>query len=243
MRGLLQTMLEPTGRGHRLLGAAALMLILAALVAVFVQAPTERHLGDVQRIFYFHVACAWTAFLSFFLVFVGSLAYLRTRKAAWDALAVSAAEIGIVFTSIALLTGSVWAKHAWGTWWEWEPRLTTTLLLWLIYVAYVMLRSAIPEASRRATFSAVFGIVGFVDVPIVFMSIRWWRSIHPAVVSGRGMDLDVAMYPAFFLSLAAFSLVFVYLLALRTALERSHQQLEEMKRQATFKLEGEVSHG
>jgi len=243
MKGLLPTTLEPLGRGHRLLGAAALALILAALVAVFVQAPTEKHLGDVQRIFYFHVACAWTAFLSFFLVFVSSLAYLRTRRAAWDMLAVSAAEIGVVFTSIALLTGSIWAKHAWGTWWEWEPRLTTTLLLWLIYVAYLMLRSAIPEASRRATFSAVFGIVGFVDVPIVFMSIRWWRSIHPAVVSGRGMDLDVAMYPAFFLSLVAFSLVFVSLLTLRTALERSRQQLEEMKRRAIFDLGGEVSHG
>ena len=243
MRGLLRTVLEPMGQGHRLLGAVALTLILAALVAVFIQAPTERHLGDVQRIFYFHVACAWTASLSFFLVFVGSFAYLRTRKTRWDVLAVSAAEIGVVFTSIALLTGSVWAKHAWGTWWEWEPRLTTTLLLWLIYVAYLMLRSAIPEASRRATFSAVFGIVGFVDVPIVFMSIRWWRSIHPAVVTGKGMDLDVAMYPAFFLSLAAFSLVFVYLLVLRTALERSHQRLEEMRRRATFHLGGEVSHG
>ena len=243
MKGLLRTTLEPVGQGHRLLGVVALMLILAALAAIFIQAPTEKHLGDVQRIFYFHVACAWTASLSFFLVFVSSLAYLRTRKARWDMLAVSAAEIGVVFTSIALLTGSVWAKHAWGTWWEWEPRLTTTLLLWLIYVAYLMLRSAIPEASRRATFSAVFGVVGFVDVPIVFMSIRWWRSIHPAVVSGRGMELDVAMYPAFFLSLAAFSLVFVYLLVLRTALERSHQQLQEMRRQATYSLGGEVSHG
>jgi heme exporter protein C len=221
----------------------ALVLILASLVAIFVQAPTERHLGDVQRIFYFHVACAWTAFLSFFVVFVSSLAYLRTRKAAWDMLAVSAAEIGVVFTSIALLTGSVWAKHAWGTWWEWEPRLTTTLLLWLIYVAYLMLRTAVPEASRRATFSAVFGIAGFVDVPIVFMSIRWWRSIHPAVVTGKGMDLDVAMYPAFFLSLAAFSLFFVYLMVLRTGLERSHQQLEEMRQRAVFDLRGEVSRG
>ncbi len=243
MKRLLRTTLEPGGQGHRLLGAVALTLILAALAAIFIQAPTEKHLGDVQRIFYFHVACAWTASLSFFLVFVSSLAYLRTRKARWDMLAVSAAEIGVVFTSIALLTGSVWAKHAWGTWWEWEPRLTTTLLLWLIYVAYLMLRSAIPEASRRATFSAVFGVVGFVDVPIVFMSIRWWRSIHPAVVSGKGMELDVAMYPAFFLSLAAFSLVFVYLLVLRTALERSHQQLQEMRRQATYSLGGEVSHG
>jgi heme exporter protein C len=243
VNGLLKSILDPTERGHRALGAVALVLVLASLVAIFVQAPTERHLGDVQRIFYFHVACAWTAFLSFFLVFVSSLAYLRTRKAAWDMVAVSAAEIGVVFTSIALLTGSVWAKHAWGTWWEWEPRLTTTLLLWLIYVAYLMLRTAIPEASRRATFSAVFGIAGFVDVPIVFMSIRWWRSIHPAVVTGKGMDLDVAMYPAFFLSLAAFSLFFVYLMVLRTGLERSHQQLEEMRQRAVFDLRGEVSRG
>lgn len=224
----------PDGPLYRLLPAVALTLVLAALTAVFVQAPTEAMLGDVQRIFYFHVASAWVAFLAFFVVFVGSIAYLRTRSLKWDILAASSAEIGIVFTSLALLTGSIWAKQSWGTWWEWEPRLATTLLLWLIYVSYLMLRATITERSRAAAFSAVFGIVGFVDVPIVFMSIRWWRSIHPAVVTGRGIDLASSMLPAFFLSLAAFTVLYVYLLLVRTTLERSQEQLAEMKRRAGF---------
>lgn len=226
----------PKGFVYRLTPAVALVLVLAALVAVFVQAPTEATLGDVQRIFYFHVASAWTAFLAFLVVFVGGIAYLRTRRLRWDIIAASSAEIGVVFTSLALVTGSIWAKHSWGSWWEWEPRLATTLLLWLIYVSYLMLRASVGERGRRAVFSAVFGIIGFVDVPIVFMSIRWWRSIHPAVVTERGMELATSMLPAFFLSLAAFSVAYLCLLLLRSSLEESHQQLEEIKRRVDFFL-------
>jgi heme exporter protein C len=229
--------LWPSRRLQPGLTAVTLLLFLLALWAAFILAPPEKTLGDVQRIFYFHVACAWTAFLSFFVVFVGGLAYLRSHDLKWDVLAFSSAEMGVVFTSLALLTGSIWAKHAWGSWWEWEPRLATTLLLWLIYVSYLLLRSALPERSRRATFSAVFGIVGFVDVPVVFMSIRWWRSIHPAVVSGKGMDMVASMWPAFFLALAAFSLLYVSLMLLRTSLEQAKLELEVLKRRHWFSVE------
>jgi len=218
--------------------ATTLVLFLLALWAVFILAPTEKTLGDVQRIFYFHVACAWTSFVAFFVVFAGGIAYLRTGHLKWDVLAGSSAEIGVVFTSLALMTGSIWAKHAWGSWWEWEPRLTTSLLLWLIYVSYLLLRGNLPERSRRATFSAVFGVVGFVDVPIVFMSIRWWRSIHPAVVSGKGMDMVASMWPAFFLALAAFTLLYVSLMALRTSVEQSKMELELLKQRGQFFVGG-----
>ena len=211
------------------LAGLSIVLVLSALVAAFIIAPPEKEMGDVQRIFYFHVASAWTAFLAFFLVFVGSIAYLRTRAPRWDLLAVSMAEIGVVFTSLTLLSGSIWARSAWGTWWTWEPRLTTTLLLWLIYVSYLLLREMVEGPARRAAFAAVFGIVGFVDVPIVFMSIRWWRTIHPAVVGSEGFSMEATMLPALFLSVAAFTVIFVYLLLLRLDLERCRQHVGDLK--------------
>ncbi len=211
------------------LGLVAAGLIVAALVGAFIVAPTEVHMGETQRIFYFHVAAAWTAFLAFGLVCGWSIAYLRTRNARWDTLAASAAEIGVVFTSTALLSGSIWGHTAWGTWWTWEPRLTSTALLWLIYVSYLLLREMVEGTERRAVFSAVFGIIGFVDVPIVFMSIRWWRSVHPAVVGSEGFDMDAMMLPALLLSVAAFTTILVYLVSLRTSLARSSEAVEEIK--------------
>lgn len=220
------------------LAALAAMLLVAALVAAFVIAPPAAEMGDVQRIFYFHLASAWTAFLAFFLVFLGSVAYLRTRALDRDVLALSAAEIGVVFTTLTLASGSIWARSAWGTWWTWEPRLTTTLLLWLIYVSYLVLRGMVEEPDRRAAFAAVFGIIGFVDVPIVFMSIRWWRTLHPQVVGTEGFSMEATMLPALFLSVAAFTVVFLYLLLLRTRLERSQQEMVELRRRARWIQEG-----
>jgi heme exporter protein C len=219
------------------LAALAAVLLLAALLAAFVIAPTEAEMGDTQRIFYFHVAAAWTAFLAFFLVFLASIAYLRTKAVRWDILAVSAAEIGIVFTSVTLASGSIWARSAWGTWWTWEPRLTTTLMLWLIYVSYLLLRGMVEEPNRRAAFAAVFGIIGFVDVPIVFMSIRWWRTLHPQVVGTEGFNMEATMLPALFLSVAAFTVVFLYLLLLRTGLERSQQEMVELRQRIRWRRE------
>jgi len=220
------------------LAILALTLLLAALVAAFVIAPTEREMGDVQRIFYFHVASAWTAFLAFFVVFLASIAYLRTKTPRWDIVAASAAEIGIVFTTLTLISGSVWARSAWGTWWTWEPRLTTTLMLWLIYVSYLILREMVEEPDRRAAFAAVFGIIGFVDVPIVFMSIRWWRTLHPQVVGSEGFNMEAAMLPALFLSVIAFTVVFLHILILRAGLERSRHEMMELRRRARWIQEG-----
>ena len=220
------------------LAILALTLLLAALVAAFVIAPTEREMGDVQRIFYFHVASAWTAFLAFFVVFLASIAYLRTKTPRWDIVAASAAEIGIVFTTLTLISGSVWARSAWGTWWTWEPRLTTTLMLWLIYVSYLILREMVEEPDRRAAFAAVFGIIGFVDVPIVFMSIRWWRTLHPQVVGSEGFDMEATMLPALFLSVIAFTVVFLHILILRAGLERSQHEMMELRRRARWIQEG-----
>ena len=220
------------------LAILALTLLLAALVAAFVIAPTEREMGDVQRIFYFHVASAWTAFLAFFVVFLASIAYLRTKTPRWDIVAASAAEIGIVFTTLTLISGSVWARSAWGTWWTWEPRLTTTLMLWLIYVSYLILREMVEEPDRRAAFAAVFGIIGFVDVPIVFMSIRWWRTLHPQVVGSEGFDMEATMLPALFLSVIAFTVVFLHILILRAGLERSRHEMMELRRRARWIQEG-----
>ncbi len=220
------------------LAALTAALIVSALVAAFIIAPPEMDMGDVQRIFYFHVASAWTAFLAFFVVFLASIAYLKTRAARWDIVASSAAEIGVVFTSVTLLSGSVWARSAWGTWWTWEPRLATTLMLWLIYVAYLLLREMVDEPERRGVFAAVFGIAGFADVPIVFMSVRWWRSLHPAVVTSEGFNMDSQMLPALFLSLVAFSVLFAYLLLVRTGLGRSEFRLAKLRQRLYWRQEG-----
>jgi heme exporter protein C len=212
--------------------------ILVALYAAFVYAPEEATMGQVQRIFYFHVPSAWVAFLAYFVVFVGGVAYLKTRRLGWDIVARCSAEIGVLFTTIALITGSLWAKPVWGTWWTWEPRLTVTLVLWLIYVGYLLLRSAIPQPEQRAVFASVLGIVGFIDVPIVFGSIRWWRTVHPVVMDSGGFDLARPMLIALLVSLAAFTILYLTLLLVRTSLERSKEDLERLRRTAGL-YEGE----
>ncbi len=166
-----------------------LISMIAALYAAFLYAPREKTMGDVQRIFYFHVGSWWIAFLAFGVVFGASIAYLATRKRLYDSLALSSAEIGVIFTSIGLITGPLWAKPAWGIYWTWDARLTTALVLWLIYVAYLMLRRYVPEEEKRANLAAVAGIIGFIDVPIVHFSIRWWRTQHPqpVVMGGPGL--------------------------------------------------------
>ena len=217
-----------------ILGALALVGIILALFMVFVYAPTEKEMGIVQRIFYFHVPSATIAFLSFFIVFFYSILYLFWKKDRdFDIISASAAEIGVVFTTLVLIEGSFWAKPTWGAWWVWEePRLVTALVLWLIYVGYLMLRGAISDPTRRATFSAVLGIIGFIDVPIVFMSIRWWRSIHPVVISPTKMNLDPSMMLTFFISLGAFLLFFAYLFIQKVSLERLKDDVEQLKHSA-----------
>lgn len=203
--------------------------MVLALYMAFLFAPTEATMGDVQRIFYFHVPSAWVAFLAFGVVFVASIQWLRTREQRWDALAVSSTEIGILFATVALITGSIWAKPIWGTWWDWDPRLTSTLILWLIYASYMMLRTVVENPAQRASLSAVVGIVGFIDVPIVFMSIRWWRTIHPVVLNATSLDLDPMMLLTLMVCLAAFTLLFLHLLRLRLRLEQQREEVHRLR--------------
>ena len=216
----------PGGAGVLIILTGVLMLV--NLYLIFMVAPTDAVLGHVQRIFYFHVPVAVVSFLAFFVVFIGSIGYLITRKAGWDAVAHAAAEVGVVYVTLAVLSGAIWAKPVWGVWWTWEPRLTTTLILWLIYASYLMLRAYVPNRRQGAVYAAAVGIIGFVDVPIVYYSVQWWRSIHPAAVVGPLAEtgaLEPIMRMVLFFSLGVFLLLFLYLLRERTALRRSEDRL------------------
>src|SRR5699024_2115531 len=168
---------------HHFLFIIATIMTLISLYLIFMWSPIERVMGPVQKIFYFHVASAWNAFLAFFIVFVFSLLYLLTKKRKFDLIAGVSGEIGVVFTAIVLITGPIWARSAWNTWWTWEPRLTTTLILLFMYIAYMMLRNLNMEWQKQARLTSVFGVISFINVPIVYMSIQWWGSkLHPEVI-------------------------------------------------------------
>ncbi len=207
----------------------AALFLVAGYAALFV-APTERSMGDIQRIFYFHVPSAWTAFIAFFIVFIANIAYLTRRRQQWDWLAVSAAEVGLAFCTVVLVTGPLWAKPVWFIWWTWDARLTSTLVLWLLYLTYLLLRTLVDDPARRAIVSAVFGIFAFLDVPLVYMSIRWWRTQHPqpVIAGGEGSGLDPLMWRVFLLCWAALLGLMVLLLRQRYRLERARHELAEL---------------
>ena len=185
-------------------------------------------MGVVQRIFYFHVSLAWVAFLAFFIVFLGSIMYLWKRANRWDVIAGSSAEVGVIFTTLVLITGSIWAKPIWGVWWTWSPRLTAALVLWLIYIAYLIVRSYAADESRGARFAAVVGIVGFIDVPIVALAISMWRTQHPPPLVFQG-GLTPAMLLTLFICLTAFSTLYWLILALRVALKNSEIEINSLR--------------
>jgi heme exporter protein C len=204
-----------------------------------VAAPTEQTMGDIQRIFYYHVPSAWTAFILFFANFIASFVYLVTRKGnalranKADAFALATAEVGIVFTTIVLITGPLWAKPVWGIWWTWDARLTTTLVLWLLYVSYLLLRR-FSTSEQTGTLAATLGIFAYLDVPIVYMSIRWWRTQHPqpVIAGGQGSGLDPQMWHAVLWNWLAFSCLAAIVVALRYKLalaERRQQDLEVLR--------------
>ena len=187
-----------------------LALMMAALYMVFIYVPTEKHTGIVQRIFYFHVSIAWVSFLAFLVTFVGSILYLRTRAVRWDNIAHASAEVGVIFTTLVLITGPIWAKPVWGVWWTWDARLTTSLVLWLIYIAYLLVRGFATEPERGARFSAVIGIIGFIDVPIVFLTVNLWRTQHPTPIIFEG-GLTAPMVGTLLVCIAAFTVLYVLL--------------------------------
>lgn len=203
-------------------------MMLAALYAIFFYAPVEKTMGIVQKIFYIHVPSAFLAFFAFFITFVTSIFYLYKKDYKWDVIAACSAEIGVVFCTIVLITGPIWAKPVWNVWWTWDPRLTTTLILWFTYIAYFMLRGAVRE-SQRANLSAVFGIIGFVNVPITFLAIRLWRTIHPVVITTRGLNMVPPMKHTLILTFIAFLFLFLTLLLCRTRLEHIRIDTEKMR--------------
>jgi heme exporter protein C len=204
---------------------AALML---ALYGTFLVAPKERTMGNVQRIFYFHVPSAMLAFLGFAVVLVASIGYLKTRNRTWDLLARSSAELGVLFCTIVLVTGPIWAKPIWGAWWTWETRLTLTLLLWLIYMAYLMVRMYVEDPDQQARFAAVLGILGFLVVPFVYFSVYLWDGMHPKNVLRSG-GLQPTMRKVFLFNMLAFLLLYVVMLGLRFRLGQARLMLDRLK--------------
>jgi heme exporter protein C len=206
----------------------ALALLAYAFYLGMFAAPTEATMGDVQRIFYYHVPSAWTAFLCFFANFGASIVYLGRRGKRADAFAVAAAEVGVVFCTVVLVTGPLWARPVWGIWWTWDARLTSTLILWLIYVSYLMLRK-FAVGGQTPLLAAALAVFGFIDVPIVYLSIRYFRTQHPQPVigGGPGTGLDPAMAKALVVNWLAFMVLAGIVIALRYRLELLRQQVEE----------------
>jgi heme exporter protein C len=210
-----------------------MVLIIATYMAL--TAPTERVMGEVQKVFYFHIGTAWTALLGFILAAVFSVVYLVTKDLRWDRLQVASIEVSLVFFLITIVLGSIWARPAWNTWWTWDPRLTTAAVTELIYVAYFMLRQGIDDPDKRARFGAVYALIGGLSAPITFFAIRLFRTIHPVVIGGTnpeadgGFSMTADMRMAFFFALFAFTIIFVDLFWNRIRLGNLQDKVEQLK--------------
>lgn len=232
-------MSTPVTGSWRLTGAQIALALLTTALAIatlwgaFFYAAREKVMGDVQRIFYFHAPAGLVCFLAFFVTFVASIAYLSTRRRWWDVVALASTEIGLLLTTIVLITGPLWARPIWGTYWTWEARLTTTLILWLIYMGYLLVRRYTDNPDQQARFAAVLGIVGFLDVPIVYWSVSWWRGHHPLVlkVSGGG-GLEPSMRRVFLMGILTYLALYATLMALRVPLGRRQEELRWLEEQA-----------
>jgi len=230
-------MSSSTPRSLQILTIVTAVMTVMALGMVFLYAPREAAMGEVQRIFYFHVSSAWIGGVAFLVTLVAGIVFLRTRDHKWDRLALSSVEIGIVFSAMTLFSGILWGRPAWNTWWTWDPRTTTFLILLLIYFAYLFLRQGIDDPDRRARFASVYGIVGFVSIPLTFLSIRLWRTIHPVVIgssdpSAQGsFNMVAPMVYTLLFSLAFFTVLYVTLLWHRLRLADEGGRVEEMRAQ------------
>ena len=215
---------------------AAMLFTLIAFTAylAFHYAPVEKSMGVIQKIFYLHISSAFSAFVAFGICFYANLRYVFTRQPKSDWLGVSAAEVGLAFISVVLITGPIWAHPVWGIWWTWDARLTFTFVLGLLYVSYLLLRSMIEEPDKRALFSALFGIFAFLDVPLVYFSIRWWRTQHPqpVILGGPGSGLEPRMRISYLLMWGALTGLLILLLNARYKLEALRASVEELRREA-----------
>ena len=227
--------MDPKPRALKILDTVSLVLFAAAVIMVFFYAPTEAVMGQVQRVFYFHVATAWVGMLGFMAAGVAGIGYLRSADRKWDIASLAAVEISLVFFLITIIMGSVWARPSWGTWWTWDPRLTTAAIVELVYAAYLLLRQGIEDPDRRARFGAVYTLLGFISVPITFISIRMLRTIHPVLLangeesSGSGMNMTPAMFQTMMFSVVTFSLIFASLLWHRIRLGRLAEKVEQLR--------------
>lgn len=194
------------------LGALALVGMLISIWMIFLYAPEDAVQGQPQRIFYFHVPMAWLAMLGFGVVAIGGIGYLITKDERWDWAARAAAEIGAVFTTLTLATGSIWGETIWGTWWTWDARLTTTLILWFIYIGYLMMRSYMGRTHASARAGTVLAIIGVIDVPIIYESVNWWRTLHPSQEVGVAGALPPSVVLTLMVSLTSFTLLFAFLM-------------------------------
>src|SRR5580700_10956357 len=217
------------GRIAFVLLSSALM-VLAGYAALFI-APDEKTMHAIQRIFYFHVPSAISAFIAFFIVFIANAAYLVTRKPQWDWLGVAGAEVGVACCTIVLMTGPIWARPVWGIWWTWDARLTSTFILWLLYIAYLLLRGLLEDPQRRATLSAIFGVFAFLDVPLVYLSNRLWRTQHPqpVILGGENSGLAPGMGRVLLICWIAVVCVVIILLIDRYRLEHLRHEYEELR--------------
>lgn len=218
-----------------ILDGITLVTFLAATAMVFFYAPTERVMGAVQKVFYFHVAAGWVGMVSFFVAAVVGVIYLIKKTPNMDLIGIAAVEIGIIFTLINIVTGAIWARPIWNAWWTWDPRLTTATIMELVYVAYLMLRQGIDDPERRARFGAVYAIIGFLSVPLTFFSIRIFRTIHPVVIGGSdpsavgAFDMTPKMFQTLMFSIVVFSILFLDLIWHRVRLGKFQNYLEELK--------------
>lgn len=214
----------------------ALGSVVIALAMALFYAPTEAVQGEVQRVFYLHVPTAWVAYLAFAIVAAASIVVLIGRDVArWDRIAAASAEVGLVFTTVFLVTGMIWAKRAWGVPWSWDVRLTSVLVLWLIYAGYLVFRKLSMSGERRARLSAVVGIVGAIDIPLIHFAVMWWNSAHPAptVLKPGGPDLPGSMLLTLMVSLVAFTIVFAAMLSARIRIEQARTELAAAQQELT----------
>lgn len=224
-------MIRAVIKAQKWLGLAACVLVPISLYMVFVYAPNEATMGVVQRIFYYHVATAWNGYLFIGLVALTSLIYLWKRDEAWNRAALTAAELGVLFITLTLIAGSLWARPIWNVWWTWDPRLVTTLILWFIYVAYLLIQAGAGDNQRQKRFAAVFGIIGFLDIPLVHYSAILWRSIHPNVIRRGDAGMPPEMLVTMIVSVIAFTVLGLYLWGRRLEVESLRQRVERLKEQ------------
>jgi heme exporter protein C len=214
------------------LAALAGLLLARNLYVMLLELPDEAAQGAIYRIIFFHVPAAWTAFAGFFVALLSSVLYLIRQNLRYDAVAVSATEVGLAFGAVNLVTGMIWGRIIWGIWWTWDARLTSMLICWLLYAGYLMLRRAVDDPTQRARFAAVFSIFAFVDVPIVWFSIKWWRTQHPGPVVWGGGSMDPAMYQMLFFNWIPLLLLACALVMLRLRQEETAREIEALRRQA-----------